>query len=122
MITKNEWRPLPDFLTVKSSRIDGLGIVATKDIPQNTELGISHIFNDKFKNSYIRTPLGGFINHHEIPNSKAEFFKNHPELGSIKHIRIKTMQPIKKGEELTVKYIINQLKNPCWEVEYEVTQ
>lgn len=122
MITKNEWRPLPDFLTVTSSRIDGLGIVATKDISPHTDLGVSHIFNGKFKNSYIRTPLGGFINHHEIPNSKAEFFKYHPELGSIKHIRIKTMRPIKKGEELTVKYIINQLKNPNWEVEYEVTQ
>ena len=54
------YRPLPDCLTIKSSNIEGLGLFATTDIEKNTVLGISHILYQK---EYIRTPLGGFINH-----------------------------------------------------------
>ena len=43
-------------------------------------------------------------------------------LGYLKHIRIITINKIKKGEELTIKYIINKLKNPNWERDFEVTQ
>ena len=32
MAEKKEWRPLPDFITVKDSNIEGLGIFATKEI------------------------------------------------------------------------------------------
>ncbi|MCY4561570.1 MAG: SET domain-containing protein [Flavobacteriaceae bacterium] len=122
MLREKTFRPLPDFLTISKSKIDGLGVFAIKDIPSGIDLGVSHIYDEDFQDNYIRTPLGGFINHHEIPNSKADFFKHHPELGDRKHIRIKTVKPIKKGEEITIKYIINQLKNPCWEVEYEASQ
>jgi SET domain-containing protein len=66
--------------------------------------------------------LGGFINHHEIPNCKAFFSKEDSELGLINHIRLMTIKSVKKGEELTVSYIINVLKNPNWEFEYEVSQ
>ena len=33
-----------------------------------------------------------------------------------------TIKPVKRGQELTVRYIINVLKNPNWEFEYEVSQ
>ena len=122
MIKDSNWRPLPDFLTIKTSKIEGLGLFALKDIPEGTDLGITHIFDSRFQDKYIRLPLGAFINHHEIPNCNAVFAKNDSEIGEIKHIRIITLKDIKEGEEITVKYIINKLEKPNWEYEYEVTQ
>ena len=122
MIKNSNWRPLPDFLTIKTSKIEGLGLFALKNIPEGTDLGITHIFDSRFQDKYIRLPLGAFINHHEIPNCNAVFAKNDSEIGEIKHIRIITLKDIKEGEEITVKYIINKLENPNWEYEYEVTQ
>lgn len=122
MIKNSNWRPLPDFLTIKTSKIEGLGLFALKDIPEGTDLGITHIFDSRFQDKYIRLPLGAFINHHEIPNCNAVFAKNDSEIGEIKHIRIITLKEIKQGDEITVKYIINKLENPNWEHEYEVTQ
>lgn len=122
MIKDSNWRPLPDFLTIKTSKIEGLGLFALKDIPEGTDLGITHIFDSRFQDKYIRLPLGAFINHHEIPNCNAVFAKNDSEIGEIKHIRIITLKEIQEGDEITVKYIINKLENPNWEHEYEVTQ
>lgn len=122
MIKDTNWRPLPAFLTIASSKIEGLGIFALKDIPQGTDLGISHIFDTRFPDNYIRLPLGAFINHHEIPNCNAVFADEEAEIGVLKHIRLITSKPIVKGEEITVKYIINKLENPNWELEYEATQ
>lgn len=122
MIKDTNWRPLPVFLTIASSKIEGLGIFALKDIPQGTDLGISHIFDTRFPDNYIRLPLGAFINHHEIPNCNAVFADEDAEIGVFHHIRLITSKSIVKGEEITVKYIINKLENPNWELEYEATQ
>ena len=122
MIKDSNWRPLPDFLTIRTSKIEGLGLFALKDISEGTDLGITHIFDSRFQDKYIRLPLGAFINHHEIPNCNAVFANNDSEIGEIKHIRIITLKEIKEGEEITVKYIINKLENPNWEYEYEATQ
>ena len=122
MIEKTEWKPLPDFLTISESQIDGLGLFTLKDLDKGVDLGISHIYNTKFQDGYIRLPLGAFINHHEMPNCKAIISEIDSELGKLKHIRIITINKIKKREELTIKYIINKLKNPNWERDFEVTQ
>lgn len=122
MIAKSEWRPLPPFLTIAQSRIEGLGLFATQDLPAGHDLGISHVYDARFANGYIRLPLGGFVNHHEIPNTKAIVAQEDPELGTLDHIRLVTLKPIRAGEEITVKYIINHLDNPKWEFEYEVSQ
>jgi len=122
MIDKTNWRPLPNFLTIRKSKIEGLGLFADSDIPENTDLGISHIYDPRFEDGYIRLPLGAFINHHEMPNSKAVFAKEDKEIGALKHIRIITIKPIKSGEEITLKYVINKLDNPSWEFEYEASQ
>ena len=122
MIEKTEWKPLPDFLTISESQIDGLGLFTLKDLDKGVDLGISHIYNGKFQDGYIRLSLGAFINHHEMPNCKAIISEIDSELGKLKHIRIITINKIKKREELTIKYIINKLKNPNWERDFEVTQ
>jgi len=122
MNQKKEWRPLPDSITIKESKIEGLGVFATKDIPSDTDLGISHVYDNRFPDNYIRLPLGAFINHHEMPNCKAIVSESHELIGDIKHIRIITNQDILSGDELTLNYIINKLDNPLWEFEYEVSQ
>ena len=122
MAKKKEWRPLPDFLTVKESKIEGLGIFATKEINEGSDLGISHVYDDRFPDGYIRLPIGAFINHHEMPNCKAIVSESDPLLGKLKHIRTIAIKDIEKGEEVTINYIINKLENPLWEFEYEVSQ
>ena len=117
-----EWRPLPNQITIKESKIEGLGIFATEDLPPNTDLGISHVYDQRFPDNYIRLPLGAFINHHEMPNCRAIVSESHETLGQIKHIRIITDKSILSGEELTLNYIINKLENPNWEFEYEISQ
>ncbi|MDA9036510.1 SET domain-containing protein [Flavobacteriaceae bacterium] len=122
MIKKTSWRPLPDFLIIKESKIEGLGLFTTRDLPKGFDMGISHIFDQRFPDGYIRLPLGGFINHHEIPNCSAVTAEEDKEMGKIKHIRIIALQPILKDQEITIKYIINRLDDPNWEFEYEVSQ
>jgi len=103
------YRPLPEGLTITKSKIEGIGLVATKRIEANTELGITHIKNPYFENGYIRTPLGGFINHSDTPNC----FKKEDEgyaKGFSKHLWLVTNKVIEEGEELTVKYTLYNLK------------
>ena len=113
----NEYKPLPDFLTIKESDIHGLGLFTKKDLPESFLLGISHLHNSNFPDNYLRLPLGGFINHHDMPNCIAKSYDD-PE----KHIKIFTLKQINAGEELTVKYIINKLENPRWEFNWEISQ
>ena len=122
MIKKTSWRPLPDFLTIKESKIEGLGVFATRNLPKGFDLGISHIFDERFPDGYIRLPLGGFINHHEIPNCNAILSEQDQQMGELKHIRIQAKKAIPLGQEITIKYIINQLEDPNWEFEYEISQ
>ena len=122
MIQDSNWRPLPSFLTIKVSTIEGLGLFTTSKLSAGTDLGITHIYDTRFQDGYIRLPLGAFINHHEIPNCNAILSENDSIAGPLKHIRIVTLIDLEEGTEITVKYIINKLENPNWEKEYEVTQ
>ena len=90
------YRPLPPYLTVKSSSVDGLGLFSTELIKRATTLGVSHISDRFMQNGYIRTPLGGFINHSDTPNCKTF------EEG--RFLSIITLTDIKEGQELTLKY------------------
>jgi len=90
------YRPLPDCLTIKQSNIEGLGLFSTMEIKDGTNLGITHIKDDRFENGYSRTPLGGFFNHSETPNCQVVYEDN--------FINLVTLRDIKEGEELTAKY------------------
>ena len=89
------YRPLPESLTIKASGIDGLGLFATKHIPANTQLGVSHII---ISDEIIRLPLGGFINHQENPNCVRIAVGNKSYLHTLKDINV--------DDELTLKYTI----------------
>jgi len=90
------YRPLPENLTIANSPINGLGLFATVDIIAGSELGITHVKDDRFENGYVRTPLGGFFNHSITPNCEA--YKSED------FIRLKVIEDISKGTELTARY------------------
>ena len=62
------YRPLPDGLTIKNSKIEGLGLFATVKIKKNSFIGLTHIRDEMFEGKYIRTPIGGFYNHSKESN------------------------------------------------------
>ncbi len=95
------YKPLPEGLTIKDSSVHGLGLFATQDIVKGVELGITHVYNNKFENDYIRTPLGGFINHSNNPNAQLL------SVGDV--MRLTTIKFIKKGDELFTKYELYEI-------------
>ena len=104
--TQLMYKPLPDSLTIKTSKVNGLGLFAKQGIAQGTNLGMTHI---KINEKIIRTPLGGFINHANDANCvKVELLMtNHddPEVKfDYKKWNLITLRDIKDGEELTLRY------------------
>ena len=100
------YKPLPDSLTIKPSKVNGLGLFAQETIPQATNLGMTHF---KIGDTIFRTPLGGFINHANTPNCiKVELhmtnMDNIQRQYDYKKWNLITIKDIKQGEELTLKY------------------
>ena len=101
---ENSYRPLPEGLYIGNSNIEGNGLFTKIELKEGEELGITHIrYNsDDFHSNYIRTPLGGFVNHHSVAN--CELY----ECGA--YLKMKTSENIKPGQELTLTY---GLYDPC---------
>ena len=91
------YRPLPKQVTIKQSEIEGLGLYSTESLYPGQYLGITHVANDRFENGYIRTPLGGFINHSDTPNCEVR-----EDVDS--SLMLFTLRQILPNEELTLKY------------------
>ena len=92
------YEPLPDCVTIKNSRIHGLGLFCTKHIPKDTEIGMSHFY---WGEQLHRTPLGAFYNHSDNPNIEktrrdSRFF-------------IVSTRDIWPGEEITCKYTFYEI-------------
>jgi SET domain-containing protein len=98
------YRPLPKNLTIKQSNIDGLGLFATEFIPSNTNLGMTHIFDDRFEDGVIRLPLGGFFNHSETPNTIIK--EVYSEDLNINYLELITINDINAGDEITAIYTL----------------
>jgi len=113
------YQPLPDCLTIQKSEIHNLGLFATEDIPEGTNLGIAHVLiphaEETFSQSYCRTPLGGFYNHSETPNceikSTIKYFydsaSHHRLVTTI--MELFTKKEIKEGQEITSNYILYKI-------------
>ena len=100
------YKPLPKSLTIKESKVDGLGLFAKEGIGQGANLGMSHVL---IGSGIIRTPMGGFINHSDDANTvKVELKINNEDDPLLKVATKKwnlvAIRNIKEGEELTVKY------------------
>ena len=100
------YKPLIESLTIKKSGIDGQGLFADQNIMQGTNLGMSHV---SIGSGIIRTPMGGFINHSNDPNTvkvELKIDSNDDPLLKVatKKWNLVTIKDIKEGEELTVRY------------------
>ena len=98
------YRPLPDYLTLGTSEIEGTGVFATEKLEANLDLGMTHI-KVPIINGYIRTPLGGFVNHTEAANC---YLVQKLDWDDYRVFHLCTMRPIKKGEELTLNYHLDE--------------
>ena len=94
------YKPLMEGLEVKGSDIEGLGLFATKKILADTDLGMSHI-KVPIIHGYIRTALGGFVNHAIDENC---FLEERLDWDDYRVYHIVTSMDIEKGEELTLNY------------------
>ena len=116
------YKALHSDLTIKKSSIDGLGVFALKGVPKDTVLGISHVKDKsnsgRYSQGYIRTPLGGFINHSTQPNCikvhvRSNLSPKHwpaiKEGEEPSSIAIKASRDIKRSEELTVSYTLYKI-------------
>ena len=92
------YRPLPPYLTIKDSEIDGLGLFTKENIDSNFMIGVTHVRDNRFEDGFVRTPLGGFFNHSESTNCEV--------ITEGDFIKLKTLRNITAGEELTAKYTL----------------
>ena len=84
-------------LTIQESSIDGLGLHATTNLSAGTVLGETHVLvHNRDRHEWVRTPLGGFINHSDNPNCYISTDRGERAL--------RTVSPGAKDEELTVYY------------------
>ena len=100
------YKPLPNYLTIKTSKVNGLGLFALENIALGTNMGMSHL---KIGDNIFRTPLGGFVNHANEANCvKAELRMTNEDVQgdsySYKKWNLITIKDIKEGEELTIRY------------------
>ncbi len=104
----SHYRPLPAGLTIKESPIDGLGVFASERIPGGLigvgwvehESNIGVLGEELFPDGYVRTPLGGFINHSKNPNCTKVVQE------SLGVVWVRAMMPLLPGDELTIEYTL----------------
>ena len=88
---------------VGSSEIHGTGILAQVEIPAGINLGATHYPRAGQPHGFIRTPLGGFLNHSDRPNCRKV------DEGGVLHLV--TNRVIEVGDELTVRYTLYELSS-----------
>ena len=85
------YRPLPEGLTIMESKIEGLGLNDSRRFFKIGEVfGETHVFAvSTTRREWVRTPLGGFINHSEEPNCYISTNTEERILHSIRPINLK---------------------------------
>lgn len=94
-IRKHNWRPLPKYLKIQDSKIEGQGLFTQKKLLKDQYVGVSHYYD--CKKSLKREALGAFINHSD--NNNCTILWDSEEIGILI-----TTKEIEAGEELTLNY------------------
>lgn len=110
------WSPLPQFLEIRDSEINGRGLFATSDIEAGSVLGISHIeflssnyetkagiVDSPYESFIVRTPTGAFVNHADIPNCERQKFCLETVVVNV----LVALRDVAAGSELTLKYVMS---------------
>lgn len=79
-----------------------MGLHTTTSLKAGIYLGETHIWEAN-RWDWIRTPLGGFINHSSNPNC---FIHTNIHYHNGQQRELYTVRPIEQGEELTVYYTV----------------
>ena len=100
------YKPLPNSLTIKTSKVNGLGLFAKEAIPKATNLGMTHI---RIGEKIFRTTRAGDNNHANDSNCiKVELLMTNHDDPAVKFDYKKwnliTIKDIQQGEELTLTY------------------
>ena len=98
------YRPLPEYLMLGASSIEGTGVFATAELEGDFDLGMTPL-KVPILNGYVRTPLGGFVNHTDEANC---YLVEKLDWDDYRVFHLYTMRPIKKGEELTLNYHLDE--------------
>ena len=98
----NYYQPLPDGFTIKESSIQGLGLFTTKKIKKGL-IGVGWVKNGNFTDGYVRTPLGGFVNHSDEPNC------NKMVHDSVGIMWLEAIRDINPNEEITLEYSLYKI-------------
>lgn len=98
------YKPIPENLEIKKSDIHGLGLFAKQDFETGFVFGLSHL-KISYITEWIRTPIGGFVNHSKLPNC---VLVKRINWDKIVLIDLVAMIDIKNGDELTLKYSLEQ--------------
>ena len=105
------YRPLPDYLTIRPSDIEGLGLFATQAIKAGTVLGVAHVRHAGFPQGWIRTPLGGFYNHNNAPDTpNCVLIDGVLEGSNVKFLQ--ALEDIPADTELTARYTLYPFPSP----------
>ena len=97
------YKPLPSYITIKDSPINGQGLFTTEKIESNTIIGITHHAHERSEDGWIRTPLGGFGNHSDDPNCFKLLMEDEVWY-------IGASRDIEPDEEITWKYTLYEIK------------
>ena len=93
----SSYRPLPCYLTIAESKIEGLGLYTKQNIQAAAYVGVTHIY---YREDWVRTPLGGFINHSANPNAVIIMCDTRHER------KLYTIRPIEAGGEISIYYTL----------------
>ena len=94
----HHYRPLIPEVTIKESDINGLGLFALEDLKAGVFIGETHIWEEK-RWDWIRTPLGGFINHSKNANCVLQITRDWDDYLIY---NVFTTRKIKKNEEIDI--------------------
>ena len=94
------YKPLPDCITIKESTVSGLGLFAIEDIEKDYDFGTTHIKVPPIV-GYVRTPIGGFLNHSDKPNT---IIRQLYDWDDYKIFNLVSICKINKGQELLLNY------------------
>tara|TARA_R100000322_G_scaffold160313_1_gene121728 strand:- start:20 stop:337 length:318 start_codon:yes stop_codon:yes gene_type:complete len=94
------YNPLPENLSIRKSDIHGYGIFASVEINKDEDLGSTHIKVPMIL-GFIRTPLGGFINHSKKANCVLQVTRDWDDYLVY---NVFTTRKIKKNEEILLEY------------------
>tara|TARA_R110002110_G_scaffold16569_34_gene71729 strand:- start:35 stop:817 length:783 start_codon:yes stop_codon:yes gene_type:complete len=89
------YQPFPEGVTLGASLVHGVAVCAETTFEKGHEFGITHVKHADFEDGYVRTPLGGLLQHADDPT--CELYADG------EYVRLRCIRRIGSCMELTIK-------------------